>query len=480
VSISLWTLAVTIATAWALLMAVTIVMQRRPAASTIAWLLVLIFLPLVGLVIFRFIGPLRLERKKLRRRRTRALLSEALGSLAKIEKETGDHEYAELARVGMNIGEAPPLRADALELYTEGAPAYEAILAAIAAAKDHVHLEYYIWEPDGIGLRLIAALAEKARAGVRVRMLVDGMGARGLKRRHLAPLREAGGMVAWFNPVSLRTLRGRRADFRTHRKIVVCDGRVGFTGGINVTDEHSAEFRGAAAWRDTHLRIEGSAVRALQRVFLDDWYFATDQAPAEKAWDHLFPRAPQDAVPGPHIVQVLASGPDATVFPIHRAFFTAINVASRRLYVTTPYFIPDEPILTALISAALRGVDVRLLIPEKGDSRVIDLAARSYLLELIEAGVRVYEYLPRFIHAKTMAVDEALGVVGTANLDNRSFRLNFEVAALVFDREINTALVKAFVADLEHAREVTRVDVEKAPFVTRLGQAGARLMSPLL
>lgn len=479
-SISLWTATLALATGWAVAMAVVIVMQRRPAASTIAWLLILIFLPLAGLVIFRFIGPLRLERKKLRRRRTRAQVSEALGSLAKIQAETGDHEYAELARVGMNTGEAPPLRADAVELYTEGAAAYAAILDAIAAAKDHAHLEYYIWEPDGIGLRVIAALAARARAGVRVRMLVDGMGARGLKRRHLAPLRDAGGEVAWFNPVSLRTLRGRRADFRTHRKIVVCDGRVGFTGGINVSDEHSAEFRGAAAWRDTHLRIEGSAVRPLQRVFLDDWYFATEESPARGAWDALFPAAKEGAAPGAHVVQVLASGPDATVFPIHRALFTAINVASRRLYVTTPYFIPDEPILTALIGAALRGVDMRLLIPRRGDSRLIDLAARSYLLELIEAGARVYEYLPRFIHAKTMAVDEALGIVGTANLDNRSFRLNFEVAALVFERSINAALVRAFVADLEHARELTRADVEGAPFMTRLGQAGARLMSPLL
>src|SRR5262249_28675074 len=261
----------------------------------------------------------------------------------------------------------------------------------------------------------------------------------------------------------------------THRKIVVCDGRVGFTGGMNITDVHTAEFTGDRAWRDTHIRVAGSAVRALQRTFVDDWYFATEKLP-DMGVDY-FPAA--DAV-GPRIVQVLAWGPDAAVFPIQRSFFTAINTASERLYVTTPYFIPDEPILAALVSAALRGIDVRLLIPRRGDSRLIDLAARSYLPELLQAGVRVYEYLPRFVHAKTMAIDDSIAIIGSANLDNRSFRLNFEVAALVFDSAINEALTQAFHTDLEAAREFKASDLEDAPFLARLGQAGARLLSPLL
>lgn len=473
---SVWTILLTLGTAWGLAMAVVIILQRRSAAATIAWMLVLVFLPIAGLAIYRFIGPLRLERKKTRRRRTRKLVAEALGTMRVLDADSAHHEHGELARVGINSGEAPPLRAESLELYTEGAAAYAAIVAAIEAAKHHVHLEYYIWEPDHFGCRLLELLAKRAADGVHVRLLVDAVGAHRLRHRHLARLRDSGAEVAFFNPVSLRIFRGRRADFRSHRKIVVCDGHTGFTGGMNISDDHTAEHTGARAWRDTHLRVVGSAVRALQRTFVDDWYFATERLPA--SGPEYFP--PIDGTPGTRIVQVIASGPDEAVFPIHRAFFTAMNTASRRLYVTTPYFIPDEPILAALGSAALRGVDVKLLIPRRGDSRLIDLAARSYLLELLQAGVHVFEYLPRFVHAKTMAIDDGLAIIGTANLDNRSFRLNFEIAALVFDEMVNDGLARAFLADLEHAREFKPSDLLKAPFLSRLGQAGARLMSPLL
>jgi cardiolipin synthase len=472
----IWTASLLLAAAWAVAMAVVIVMQRRSAAATLAWLLILAFLPVVGLAVYRFIGPLRLDRKKIRRRRSRKLVDEALGAIASIEAESGDPDHAELARVGISAGEAPPLRADSVAVYTEGEPAYAALCEAIERARHHVHLEYYIWEPDRFGLHLLDLLARRARAGARVRALIDALGSLKLKRRHLAPLLEAGGEHAWFNPPTLRILRGRRADFRTHRKIVVCDGAVGFTGGMNIADAHTAQHSGAAAWRDTHLGTTGSAVRALQRVFMDDWYFATGKLAG--SGPEYFP--PSDGTPGTHIVQVIASGPDSATFPIHRSFFTAMNTASRRLFVTTPYFIPDEAILTALVGAALRRIDVRLLIPARGDSKVIDLAARSYLPELIEAGARVYEYTPRFVHAKTMVIDEAISVVGTANLDNRSFKLNFEVAALVFGQDTNQALARAFLADLEHARELRVAELTGAPFLRRLGEAGARLMSPLL
>jgi cardiolipin synthase len=473
----IWTVAIVLGAAWAAAMAVVIILQRRSAASTLAWLLVLAFLPILGLALYRFIGPLRFDRKKRKWRRSRSQVREALGAVAAIESDSGDHDHAEIASVGIASGEAPPLRAGSVELFTEGAPAYAAILAAIEEARHHVHLEYYIWEPDGFGLRLLEALTRRARAGVKVRVLVDALGSMHLRKRHLEPLRQAGGELAWFNPVSLRVLRGgRRADFRTHRKIVVCDGRVGFTGGMNVTSLHTAEESGARAWRDTHVRIAGSAVWALQRLFMDDWWFA--RGALAGAGPDYFPE-PAGA-PGPHIVQVLGSGPDSSALAIQRAFFAAMNSASRRLYVTTPYFIPDEAIFTALLAAALRRVDTRLLIPARGDSRLIDLAARSYLPELIGAGVKVYEYQPRFVHAKTMAVDEAVAIVGTANLDNRSFRLNFEVAALLFDRDANQRLADAFLADLEQARPFTSVDFTSAPFLRRFGQAGARLLSPLL
>jgi len=280
--------------------------------------------------------------------------------------------------------------------------------------------------------------------------------------------------VAWFNPLSLRWIRTRRIDFRTHRKIVVCDGAVAFTGGMNVADVHSARLS-PRFWRDTHLRVAGAAVLTIQRIFVEDWYFASEvPCPIDP---YTFPAPSHD---GSHLVQILGSGPDSDAYAIHKAVFTAVNQASERVWLTTPYFVPDEPLLAALITAGLRDLDVRLILPKKGDSRLIDLAARSYIPELLAAGVRVYEYEPRFIHAKTTLCDNDVAVIGTANLDNRSFRLNFEVAAVIFGEPVNRRLADAFTDDLRDCHELTLGELARQPFRTRLGQAAARLISPLL
>jgi len=457
---------------WAFAIAIVIILQRRSAAATLAWIMALVFLPVVGLVVYRLIGPLRLERKKLRRSANRRVIGEALAALAALDEDGAEH--VQLARLGIGLGEASPLRAEEVEVFLDGASAYDAILAAVGAAHHHVHLEYYIWEPDTIGTRLRDLLIERARAGVKVRMVVDGTGSSNLSRQFIAPLRAAGVEVAWFNPVRLRSLRLRRPDFRTHRKIVVCDGRVGFTGGMNIADAHSAKLS-SAYWRDTHLRLTGAAVWALQRLFIEDWNFAAEaRCPIDTA---TFPIPSRD---GGHLVQILGSGPDSDAYAIHKTVFTAVNQASERVWLTTPYFVPDEPLLAALVTAGLRDVDVRLIVPKRGDSRLVDLAARSYFPELLAAGVRVYEYETRFIHAKTAVCDGDIAVIGTANLDNRSFRLNFEVAAVVFGEPVNRRLADAFTDDLRECRELTRADLAKQRFRTRLGQAAARLISPLL
>jgi cardiolipin synthase len=457
---------------WVIAVGIIIILQRRSAAATLAWLFALIFLPVVGLLIYRLIGPLRLERKRLKRLASRRAVGEAVAALAALDD--GNIEHLQLATVSMELGEAPPLRADDLTVYLDGASNYEAILAAVAASTHHVHLEYYIWEPDTIGTALRDALVERANAGVRVRMLVDGTGSNKLSRSFLEPLRAAGVEIAKFNPVRLLKLRLRRPDFRTHRKIVVCDGRVAFTGGMNITDAHS-EVYGPDYWRDTHLRIVGAAVWPLQRLFLEDWYFATDVlCPIDV---DTFPAPPRD---GTHLVQIVGSGPDSSAFAIHKVIFTAINQSTDRCWLTTPYFVPDEALLMALVTAGLRDVDVRLLVPKKGDSRLVDMAARSYFPELLAAGVRVYEYEARFIHAKTIVCDDDVALIGTANLDNRSFRLNFEVAAVIYSASVNFTLAEAFTRDIEGCRELKGGDYEKQPLSRRLGQATARLISPLL
>lgn len=457
---------------WAASIAVVIILQRRSPVATLAWVMVLIFLPLIGLLVYRVIGPMRLERKKVKRTASKKAVAEALTALAEVGEDSQEH--LQLARVAIQLGESSPLRAQHVDVYLDGASAYDAILEAVAAATHHIHLEYYIWEPDQIGTQLRDALIERARAGVKVRMIVDGTGSSGLKRRFLRPLRDASVEVAWFNPLKLRFLRMRRPDFRTHRKIVVVDGKVGFTGGMNICDEHSEKLH-KEWWRDTHARITGAAVWPLQRLFMEDWYFSTEVLCPVDALHFPTPDAP-----GQHLVQVLGSGPDSDAFAIHKVLFTAINQSTDRLWLTTPYFVPDEALLIALITAALRDVDVRLIVPKKGDSRLVDMAARSYLPELIAAGVKVYEYETRFIHAKTLVSDDDTSVIGTANLDNRSFRLNFEVAALVFGAEVNKVLADAFLADLEGSRPITREGLARQKLRTRLGQATARLISPLL
>jgi cardiolipin synthase len=467
-----WPMVVALGTVWGLLSAVVILLQRRSPAATIAWLLVLVLLPGVGLVLYRIVGPLRLVRKRLQRRVGRRLVDDAVKAMASLQ--AANAAELQVARVPIAMREAPPLHADAVDLYVDGVSAYAALLEAIAAARHHVHLEYYIYEPDQIGTRVRDLLIEKARAGVKVRLLVDGAGSARLRERFLRPLRAAGAEVAWFNPVSLRWIRTRRADFRSHRKIVVCDGAVAFTGGMNIADAQSADLA-SEYWRDTHLRITGAAVLPIQRVFLEDWLFATTELAPQTP--ELFP---MPTGVGRHVAQIVASGPDHEGFPIHDTFFTVITRAVQRLWLTTPYFVPGEAIVTALCTAAMRGVDVRLIIPVRSDSRLIDLAARSYVPDLLAGGVKVYEYLPRFVHAKTIVVDDDLAVVGTANLDTRSFRLNFELAVLLYDEPLTARLAAAFETDLAQSRPIAPVPLAQQKLVRRLGEASARLLSPLL
>jgi cardiolipin synthase len=468
---SVWTLVTIIEVAWVAIVAVGLILERRSPVATLAWLLVLMWLPAFGFVVYLLLGPRRLHRKKLRRAATKRQVQASM----ELVEEQEEPLRAQLAQLAVSAGEAPPMRASRLALFTEGDECYESILEAIEGARHHIHLEYYIWQPDGIGTRLRDALVAKAKQKVEVRLLLDFVGAYAVSRRFLEPLVAAGGEVAWFNEVTPIRAWLRRADFRTHRKIVVVDGELGFTGGVNVDDCHSFAAVKEKAWRDTHLRIEGAAVRALQRVFLEDWAFATER-PLPVGASYL----PRPRREGDALVQIVASGPDSDAFAIHKQHFAAMTTATKRLWITTPYFVPDDSIFDALATAALRRLDVRILVPRQGDSRLVTFAARSYFPELLRAGARIFEYDGRFLHGKTMIVDDDLSFVGTANLDNRSFRLNFEVVATVYGEDLNKRLAAAFEDDLTHAVEVRPRALSRAPLLQRLGESGARLLSPLL
>ena len=465
--------------AWAAYLAVLsgwIVLQKRAPLATLTWILALAALPYLGFVIYYFLGPQRLRKHQLRRLRAQA----ALYAHADVERlrQTGvvpPLALAQLARLGAAACDIPVATATRVELLVDGARTYDAIFEAIRAARDHVHLEYYIFEPDGIGTALRDLLIDKARAGVRVRLLIDALGSQRIGRRFLAPLIAAGAQVARFHDTRI----GRRlrpvTNYRTHRKIVICDGTTGFTGGINVTDEEDPRTR-ADAYHDVHLLLCGSVVHWLQLTFLEDWLYATRGSPQALAAD--LPRLLPAIAPAPHPVQIVTSGPDNELEPIHRIHLAAIGAATRRAWLTTPYFVPGEPALMALANAALRGVDVRVLVPRRSDSRVVSAAARSYYDELLAAGVRIWEYEARMLHSKTLVVDEACAIVGTANFDNRSFRLNFEICAVVYGPHLAQQLAAQFEADLKASAPVR---ASRHPsFVGRLTEAVARLFSPLL
>jgi cardiolipin synthase len=472
---------------WVVLMAGWMLQERRPPVTTLAWILGLALLPVVGLPVYLVLGPRRLKRRLLRRAAARQNVSgkpEAWESL-EAEAPVQSRQLLQLARTLTGV---PAETATALTLYADGDRTIDAIVEAIAAARDHVHLEYYIFAPDGAGTRVRDALVERASAGVEVRLLVDASGSSRLTGRFLAPLLAAGGQVARFNPAFGGKVSARFLNFRTHRKMVVCDGLTGFTGGVNISDSHSRAARGDAAWRDTHLRIAGNAVHGLQLAFLEDWYFSRAGEPpsvTEELRARYFPEAER----GQHLVQVVASGPDEpgprlsrldeTGHAVEALYFAAITGARRRLWLTTPYLLPSEPMVAALESAALRGVDVRLLVPALTDSRLVDAAARTFQGGLLAAGASIHLFGPPMIHAKTCVVDDDLAIVGTANLDNRSLRLNFEVVAAIHGGPVVEELAGFFRHALERARSC-------APEGGRQGLPGrvisslARLLSPQL
>lgn len=461
-------------------LSVWIVMQKRAPVSTMSWILSLALLPFVGFVIYYFLGPQRLKKQRLKRLRNRAI-AQAPGDMVMLRDaaERAPPSLRQMAALGMAACGLPVSSATSAELLSGGARTFDAIFEAIRQARDHVHLEYYIFEPDSIGTALRDLLIERAREGVTVRLLLDALGSKRIGQKFMAPMHDAGIRTALFHDTRI----GRRlrpvTNYRTHRKIVVCDGRVGFTGGVNITDEEDARTR-ADAYHDVHLRIEGSAVRWLQTTFIEDWTYATGENPREmhKAIGSLLPRLSQQAGMGDIPVQIITSGPDNALEPIHRMHIAAIHASVHRAWLTTPYFVPGEPALMALTSAALRGVDVRLLVPRRSDSLVVSAAARSYYDELIASGVQVFEYKARMLHSKTLVVDNNCAMIGTANFDNRSFRLNFEVCAVIYGPTLAKPLVAQFETDLANASPVHAQRHQS--FLRRLGDASARLFSPLL
>ena len=451
--------------------------RAQGVEHTLAWVFAILALPGVGgLAYLALTGP-TVRRTTHRRRRSiesyRSRIA-ALGGDLVPPLSPDDVPEDPMLAVAAEVTQVLPSAGNEVQMLAEDVRAFEEIEAALWAAQRSVWAEYYLIRNDQTGHRFLDLLVERAKAGLEVRLLCDAVGSMGLDARRLKALVAAGGRAESFMPMN--PLRRRWSfDLRNHRKLVIVDGEQAFTGGMNVGDEYSGRShrQGATHFHDTHLSLRGPVVADLARIFAEDWCFATDESLA-------LPARPSPLRTASALVAVVPSGPDQQYNANGMVYFAGIASARERVYLATPYFIPDEPTVWALISAALRGVDVRLLLPGLCDLAVVRAAARTYYPLLLDAGVRVFEYQPSMLHAKTMAVDGRDAIIGSANVDIRSFRRNFELGALVADPVFVAAVEPRFLADLGQSVEITEDMIEGAGFWSKIRDRTARLLSPLL
>lgn len=448
----------------------------RTAQGAIAWAMPLFFIPYLALIPYLVFGARSFYAYIQARRQANQEMHVAMASLnwrPWVEEALTAREsdsYAAL-RALPKLGRMPCLANNEVKLLINGEATFGAIFAAIERARDTVLVQFFIIHDDNLGQQLQQLLLRKAAEGVRVFVLYDRVGSHALPARYSQTLRDGGVQIqafatrrGWFNRFQV--------NFRNHRKIVVVDGVLGFMGGHNVGDEYLGAHPQLSPWRDTHVQICGPVLACLQESFAEDWYWATRQLPPLILPDTY----PEDGV----LCQALASGPADPQETCALFFLEAIHCATRRVWITSPYFIPDEAIFAALRLAVLRGVDVRILIPSRPDHRIVYAASSLFAFEAVRAGVRMFRYQPGFLHQKVVLVDDEISAIGSANLDNRSFRLNFEITLLTVDRAFADQVEQMLTEDFAQAREITAEDSRDTHRLQQLGMRIARLISPIL
>lgn len=449
------------------------VMHTRTAQGAFAWVLGLVLLPYVTLVPYLFLGASHfggyVDLHRQRQARFFMLHEEAIrhGRLRLLSRSVpvADQRYDAIGRMlqtAMHAG-------NALLLHVDGAATFDAMFAAIARAERYVLVQFFIIHDDALGRRLRDALLERAAAGVKVCLLYDSIGSHALPDTYVDALRDGGVEVHRF---ATRRWRNRfQLNFRNHRKVVVVDGVRGFVGGLNAGDEYVGEKPPLAPWRDTHMEIEGPAVADLQRVFAEDWYWVTGQRP---------PSSPPPERCGRAATMIVATGPADRQESCSLFFVQAIHAARKRLWITTPYFVPDQAVFGALRLAVFRGVDVRILIPDRPDHRTVFMASTLYAHEATLAGIRMFRFREGFLHQKVMLIDDDTAVVGSMNLDNRSFRLNFEISALNVDEAFAASVEAMLENDFANGDEVNPNDYRRLSYFRRVALHVARLFDPIL
>ena len=461
--------------------AILIVLENRSPIKTISWVLVLVTLPIGGIIIYLFFGQ-EYRKKKM-------FSKKGLYYLEKLRKQTQDqlrrlpeseHLFDEkilgkrhLINLMLSNSNALLSNNNEITILKNGNETFPAIFHAIGKARHHIHLEYYIIENDELGGQLKDLLIRKARQGVEVRLIYDDVGSWQLPKKYIRELDEAGVKINCFMRVRFPMLTSR-VNYRNHRKIIVIDGELGFTGGLNIADRYIHGTQALGQWRDTHLMVKGGAAISLQIVFMADWYFVFKEILKGEAYFRDLPPG------GGKLMQVVSSGPDSDWESIGQAYFSAIASAKERVYIATPYLIPTSDIIYAMKTAALGGIDIRILLPEKADAFFPKWGTDSYVEELLLAGVKIYHYKPGFTHSKLMVVDGIFSSVGTANMDFRSLETNFEVNAMIYDEEIAQKLELYFFEDLDSSEQLVLSEWQQRSKLRKTMESFARILSPML
>ena len=460
-----------------------VLMDNRQPAKTMAWVLVIGFVPVIGVIFYLFFGINHRKERIISQGQMDELTKRSMLNFVEQHNFRVPERQKPLVDLFVNQNLALPFKVGQVDIMTDGYAFFPELLKDIAAATHHIHMNMYIIEDDALGRLVADALKAKARQGVKVRLIYDDVGCWRVGRRFFEQMREAGVEVAPFLPVRFPSFTSK-VNYRNHRKIIVIDGRVGYIGGMNIARRYVS-----TQWRDTMLRVQGGVIYALQRAFLVDWYFVDHTLITDRIY---YPPVDEEATPSVHsstsnvqrptsIAQVVTSGPMARYPEIMQGFVRIILAARRYIYIETPYFLPNEPILFALKTAALAGVDVRVMCPLSSDARFIDWASRSYLREIYDAGAQVYLYKPGFLHSKLLISDDSLVSCGSVNVDFRSLENNFEANVFVYDEGTALRLKKVFLDDQSQAVLLSDVPNRLHPrFYERLWESFTRLVSPLL
>ncbi len=466
------------------LVCVRIIYDTRASTKTLAYLLLTVFLPVAGIFIYLSFG-INYRKRSLYSKKlitNDQLLKQLHAEVVQItEKNLKADDQAiqqnrELAYLLLNDNLSPLTSRNQVKLLLNGEEAFPEIIKALKNAKHHIHIEYYIYENDTIGNEIKDILIQKAQEGVQVRFIYDDFGSRSIRRSIAPELRKAGVQAYPFYEVLFIAL-ANRLNYRNHRKIIVVDGCTSFTGGINISDRYRNPNDNDLYWRDTHIRIDGPGSYYLQYIFMCDWNFCAKDNKIEPSRQYY---CEPDTSPSDALVQIAASGPDSVQPTILFALLQVINLSRKEILITTPYFIPGDSLQDALIVAALSGIKVKLLVPGISDSWIVNTAASSYYDDLLRVGVEIYRYQKGFIHAKTIVSDGHLSAVGTANMDHRSFELNFEVNAFIYDVDFSEKLRKKFYEDIQNAELIDPEQWINRPKWKRLLEKLTRMISPLL